>query len=110
MTGETIRIRRVIGTLRVTSVGEWQVRLNFEVEIPGEGVECWNSGTDWLTLGTAPSTPGFDGLRLAVESSLSEIEADIERRGCQPMRAFTEVHWSGEDETSRRALRQITGR
>jgi hypothetical protein len=107
MVPEAILIRRALGVLRATPAGHWQVRLDFEVAIPSEGVELWNDGTGWSTLDAAPTTSGFDGLRLAADCALSTIEADIERRGCLPIRAFADVEWSGDDDASRHALRDV---
>jgi hypothetical protein len=104
---DAIHIQRIFGLLRVADTAQWQVRLNFEVAIPGAGVECWNNGTGWTTLGAPPVPPGFEGLRLAADCALTEIEADIERRGCRPTCTFLGVHWRGEDDASRDALRGV---
>jgi hypothetical protein len=109
MRGETIRIRKALGTLRATDAGPWQVQLEFEIELPW-AVERWNNGTDWTSLGAEPGVPGFNGLQLAAESALSDIEADIERCGYLPFRTFSDVEWDGEDDASRDLLRKIVDR
>jgi hypothetical protein len=100
-------ITKVTGTLRLSDEDRWEVALEFEVVDPEGIVETWTNGSGWTELGSPPNTPGFNGLQLAGEATLSEIEADIEVRGCRPKHAFSRIQWKGMDARSCRALKEL---
>lgn len=84
-------IQKVIGTLRLSDDGRREITMEFEVVRPEGTVETWTNGSGWTELGRPPDTPGFNGLQVAAEAALSEIEGDIEWYGCRPKHAFSRI-------------------
>jgi hypothetical protein len=102
-----MRITAGAGVLRRVEGDRWEVRLTFEVCSPGGTLETWTGGGGWTLLGARPASLGFNGLELAGEAALSDIEADIERLGYRPERAFSRIAWSGDDCAAERMLEAL---